>query len=77
MFAANYKWLRRSFSQYTIKKINLLIDVDPKLTEKSRVTIMVIGLPLLMRKKITKKMVDTQKKLVAELSQLECFSNNK
>lgn len=75
-YAINYKWLSGSlFSEYAIKKMNLLIDADSELTEKSRIGLIVIGLPISVQQKINRKTIDTFGKLLAELGQLANSSN--
>lgn len=40
-----FKYVCGSYSDYTIKMLNLLLDADPGLNEKSRAIQIVIGLP--------------------------------
>ncbi len=69
--AFNFKYIGGSYAEYAIKKLNLLLQVDPELTEKSRVMFIIIGLPYNIREKLNRKTVDTQRKLMVALNQFE------
>lgn len=69
--AFNFKYIGGSYSEYAIKKLNLLLQVDPELNEKSRVMFIIIGLPYNIREKLNRRIVDTQRKLMVELSRFE------
>ncbi len=69
--AFSFKYLTGSYADYAIRKLKLIVDADPELTEKSRVLQIVIGLPAHIREKINRKRVDTFCKLVTELNQFE------
>lgn len=70
-YAFNYKYIRGSISEYVIKKLGLLADVDPSLTEKSRVLIVVAGLPPFFYTKLEKDKIITVSDLVVKLNQLD------
>ncbi len=75
--AFNFRYIGGSYTDYAIKKLNLLLQADPDLTEKSRVMFIVIGLPQQIRDKINRKTVDTQRKLMLELSRFESSPSSK
>uniref|UniRef100_A0ABD2WZX6 RNA-directed DNA polymerase n=1 Tax=Trichogramma kaykai TaxID=54128 RepID=A0ABD2WZX6_9HYME len=74
-FAYSFKYLNGSYLDFALKKINLLIDVDPELTIESQINLIVIGLPGFVRSKIDKKNIVKVEDLMAKLRQLEPVSN--
>jgi len=76
-YAAAFKYMSGSYSEYIVKKNALLIDAMPEMTEKIRVGFCVIGLPNNIRGKIDPKYVDTQGTLLSEVNRLDPFRGNK
>ncbi|KAL7293146.1 hypothetical protein TKK_0013299 [Trichogramma kaykai] len=74
-FAYSFKYLNGSYLDFALKKINLLIDVDPELTIESQINLIVIGLPGFVRSKIDKKNIVKVEDLMAKLRLLEPVSN--
>ena len=71
MFAYSYKYVKGSLFDYAIKKLNLLLDADSELTERSRINHIVYGLPAFVRAKLNRRDIVTQSDLMVELGQLE------
>ena len=57
--------------EYAFKKHNLLLDSDPDLMERSRVSLIVIGLSVGIQNKISRKEIVTVGKLMEKLNKLE------
>lgn len=70
-FAYNYKHINGNFSNYAIKKLNLLANCDPELTEKSKIGLVIAGLPTFLYDRIERDRVVTVGDLVKKLNQLE------
>lgn len=69
--AIRYRYFKGSLVEYALKKHNLLLDSDPDLTEKSRVSLIVIGLPIGTQNRISRKEIVTIGKLMEKLNELE------
>lgn len=69
--AIRFKYLKGSFIEYALKKHNLLLDNDPDLSERSRVSLIVIGLPVGTQNRISRKEIVTVGKLMEKLNELE------
>lgn len=69
--AYTFRYMGGSLAEYAIKKHNVLVDADPDLTELSRVTHIVVGLPPHIREKLSRNETTTYGKLMIELNQLE------
>jgi hypothetical protein len=69
-----FKYIGGSFVEYALKKICLLIGVDPELTVNSRINLVVLGLPENVRNKLSKKDVISQSALISELQPFEHLS---
>lgn len=74
VFSYNYKYWSGPLADYALKKLNLLVDADPALTKISRVNLIVIGLPLLVRDRIDRAKVTSFSALMRELNQLESLA---
>jgi RNase H-fold protein (predicted Holliday junction resolvase) len=74
-YAINYRWNQgTTYTDYIIKKNCLLIESFSELSEKSRVAIIIVGLPREVRDKIDRNSISTQGKLLSEISKWD--SNN-
>lgn len=70
--AINFKYIAgNSLTEFAVKKLNLLVNADADLTEKSRVGQIVASLPSSVQTRISRATTDTFAKLMQELSQLE------
>ena len=76
-YAYSYKHMYGSLSEYAIKKLGLLVDADPYLSEQSRVQMIVCGLPDNVKDKIKRGEVITQAKLLSELGRLESVAKGR
>lgn len=70
-YAYNFKFLNGSFLDFALKKRNLLLDVDPKLTIDSQINLIVITLPKFIRSRLTKKDIVNIDSLMSVLKQIE------
>jgi hypothetical protein len=75
VFAYSYRYFSGSLSEYALKKLNLLIDADPSLTEKSRINFIVVGLPPFIRNRLNRTDIKDHGDLMTELSHLESIVN--
>jgi len=71
MYALEYKYSFGSLIDFAIKKINLLVETEPTISEASRINLTVASLPNFVRNRLSKKEVTSQKKLITELTNLE------
>lgn len=69
-----YKYLRGSLSEYALRKIRLLLEVDPQMPVYTRINLVIIGLPPTIRDRIDRTSVETQNDLLSELNSLECYA---
>jgi hypothetical protein len=67
----NFKYLGGSLVEYAFRKHNLLLDSDPELSERSRIGLMVIGLPNWVQSRLNRGELDTVGALTSQLNQLE------
>lgn len=70
-YALDFKYLSGSVSDYVIKKYCLLVDALPDMNEKMRTAVVVGGMPLSMSSKIDRSFVDSQGKLLSEITKWE------
>ncbi len=75
VYAYNFRYRGGSLAEYAIKKHNVLVEADPDLTERSRVTHIAVGLPPNIREKLSRNEISTYGKLMVELNQLESSVN--
>jgi hypothetical protein len=75
--AYTFRYIGGSLAEYAIKKHNVLVEADPDLTELSRVTHIVVGLPPNIREKLSRNETTTYGKLMIELNQLESSVSRK
>lgn len=69
--AYNYVYIGGSYTEYAMKKLNLLVNADSNLTEKSRVGHIVVGFPAYMQSRLNRTEMVTFAKLMSELTQIE------
>lgn len=70
-YALDYKYLSGSVSDYVIKKYCLLVDALPDMNEKMRTAVVVAGMPIELSSKIDRSFVDSQGKLLSEITKWE------
>ena len=70
-YAYNFKFVKGSISEYALKKLSLLVDVDPTLNENTRVCFIVVGLPLSIQSRLNRDEITTVNKLMIKLNQLD------
>ncbi len=70
-FAYNYKYVSGTLNEYAIKKLNLLLEVDPAMVISTQINLVAIGLPAFVRNRLHRREINTQSKLIIELNQLE------
>ena len=75
-YAYSFHWLNGPLLDFALKKINLLIDVDPDLSISSQINFIVLALPKFVRSRINKKEIVTIENLMSSLRQLDPISNN-
>jgi hypothetical protein len=73
--AVNFRHVKGPISEYALKKLNLLLDADPELTERSRVNLIVVGLPPFIQSRLNRKEVTSFSRLMSELNQLNTATN--
>ena len=69
--AISFSYIGGSLIEYAFKKHNLLLDSDPDLPERSRIGLIVMGLPNYAQAKISRTEVKTIGELTSSLNQLE------
>lgn len=70
--AYNFKYLRGSLTDYALKKIRLLLEVEPNITIQSRINLVVMGLPHTLMDKLDRSFIENHGDLMSELSKFEC-----
>jgi len=66
-YAYSFKYLNGSFLDFALKKRSLLIEVDPDLTLKSQINLIVVSLPQFIKNKLKKKELVTIEDLMSRL----------
>jgi len=66
-----YKYIKGSLSEYALHKIRLPIEADPGMPLLTRINLVILYLPILIRDRIDRSMIQTQTELMAELNSLE------
>lgn len=70
--AIHYRYIPgSSVNEYVIKKLALLVDWDPKLSQNAKIGITVAGLPPFIREKLDRGEIDTIDKLFAKINLLD------
>lgn len=75
-YAYSFRWLSGPLLDFALKKINLLIDVDPDLSISSQINFIILALPKFVRSRLNKKELVTIEHLMSTLRQLDPISNN-
>ena len=70
-YAYTFKYYRGSFLHFSLKKRNLLLDVDPKLAIDSQINLIVVALPNYARSLLRKKELMSIDSLMSALRQAE------
>ena len=70
-YAYNFKYISGSFTEYAIKKEQLILEVRRKTSEETRINLIVIGLPIYIQDKIDKEAVQSTNDLIGLLGQYE------
>lgn len=70
-YAFSYRYLTGTLNEYTLKKLNLLLDVEPTMSVKTRICLVALGLPPFIRDRLHQKNIETQNALISEINQLE------
>lgn len=81
-FAYGYHYIAGSVSEYALKKLSLIVDVDPTTSDSIKVNLIVTGLPGWARNKLDRNEVNSVGKLLQKLNQIESLpkrndNNNK
>lgn len=71
VYAYNYRYVGGTLNEYVIKKLNLLLNVEPTTSVKTRIDLLGMGLPAFVHEKVHRRDIDTQNKLISEINQLE------
>lgn len=71
----NFKYLSGRFIDYALKKENLILDLDPKITESTRIDMIVLGLPLKIQDQLKREELKGTDALFKELSDLDISHN--
>lgn len=71
VYAFTFRYTNGTLNEYTLKKLNLLLDVEPTMSVKSRIYLTVLGLPPFVRDRLHRKSINTQNELLSEINQLE------
>lgn len=66
-YAYSYKWISGPLIDYALKKENLLLETEPKMSDCSRINHIVIGLPTYVQDKLDKEEISTTEKLMNQL----------
>ena len=70
-YAMAFKYLQGSYTDYAIKKLRLLLEIERKMTTESKINSIVVGLPQEIRSQIDKKDVTGVDELMSILSKFE------
>lgn len=71
VYAYTFKYMVGPFTDYALKKIKLLLDVESSLPTTARINLVVVGLPGSVRERLVRSDIETQGDLMAALGALE------
>lgn len=71
VYAYNYRYVGGMLKEYVIKKLNLLLNIEPTMSIKTRIDLVGMDPSAFVRKKVHRRDIDTQNKLISEINQLE------
>lgn len=66
--AMNYRYSGGSLNEYMIKKLSLLIDMDPKMSDNMQICGIVVGLPSFARERLDRAEIKTVNELFAKVN---------
>jgi hypothetical protein len=69
--AIYFRFSEGSLNEYAIRKLALLTNMDPKLSEYARICLTVAGLPASVREKLDRDEVDSVNKLLSKINSLD------
>jgi hypothetical protein len=69
--AIYFRFGNGSVTDYALKKLNLLVDMDPKISENLKVCMIVSGLPAAVRERLDRDEIDSVNKLFCKLNLLD------
>lgn len=75
--AFGYKFLGGSLLEYALRKEKLLLEVDPEMSIKTRIYLIVVGLPIYVQDRIDKGEINSTENLMSHLRKLESLVNKK
>lgn len=70
-YAYNYKFLSGSLSEYMIKKLALLADCDPSLSDNSRCMLVVAGIPQSFHNRLDRSKIQSVGDLISQINQID------
>jgi len=70
-YAINFKYKRGSLSEYVIKKLSLLADSDPNLSDFSRIAIVIAGIPYEWHFHLDRDKIKTTNNLITKINQID------
>ncbi|XP_074026745.1 uncharacterized protein [Leptinotarsa decemlineata] len=70
-YAYEFRYLNGSLLEYALKKRNLLLDTDSKISENTQINLIVLGLPVKIQFHINRKDLNTIDNLMSLINQLE------
>ncbi len=76
MYAYSYTYMSGSVSDYALKKLKLIVEVDPLTSDNTKLNLIVHGLPQWARARLERGEINTVGKLLQKLNQFET-SNTK
>lgn len=75
-YAYTFRYVSGPLLDYALKKVNLLLDADPELTQNSQINFIVLGLPSQIRTRINKRDINSIDQLMSCIRQLENSSTS-
>ncbi len=65
-----FSYLSGSYVEYALRKIKLLLSVNPKIKVQTQIDLVVLGLPVWLRDKIDREEIESTDELMSELGKL-------
>ena len=69
--AFSFRFLSGSLADYAIRKLNLLVHLNSKMDEETKINLIVVGLPLSVQERLDKTEIDSVGKLLSKINSFE------
>uniref|UniRef100_T1HT13 RNA-directed DNA polymerase n=1 Tax=Rhodnius prolixus TaxID=13249 RepID=T1HT13_RHOPR len=76
-YAYTFRFIKGSLLDYALKKERLLLETEPKMSDRSRINHIVVGLPLYIQDRLDKEEIQATESLIVISEDREIFAKHK